>query len=764
MKLKFCINKIKKINNDLLNKIKSKPKNLDIDFFHNKLLNNIIEINNFDNEVASLSNRIKGKKSINNIYPNLRKINSAIMRIPKTQRNHYTHDIINNKLIRSNNIFNKFKNNSIYLNNDFHKKIKNKSINEENKLLKSSKCDFPYDINSIVKKKSRNFSINKSQIKEDEKCNKINKYVNILEKKMKEKLKQITNFEDVNFYYRKVKMKNKSKNINNNNNKIINRMLFDIDKIHKSNKLSNNKIKKKNNNILTYKTTNIQQSTKNDSMSKTISTEKFQVKDLNKLSQYLKGQVKNYFIKNNFSSIKEYFNDWCLYKNENDYKKKYYLDTENIYYYLKHKIGLNIKKEDINKIFGNFHSCFDIESFKNYFFEENPGKESFIITKDLLLKKSKEELNYRMNNIFLPSYHYDSNKKNYCKSSLLFNALKEQKSIILDRICDFKFGKNNKNIEYDYKAFYNLINSLKIDKNLLETKNIKIIFIKYQNKNKKLNIKYFINILYGNDNIKKECLLNEDNKFNENIKSEKNNNSNLKNMKNNIKKSQNFISGNLNINKNNEDKYTNNYPINTNKNSEGSSDYMEVAIKSKKNIFKNKFKRKKNLSTSFLQKKIIFIKSSSNSSKNISKSKKKSFIKMFCDFDKNIKENNIPNNSINNSKSNELNSNYIEKKFFNKKKSNFKYKKGKKLKYLNYKTIKLHNKNILSRIKENSKLDDNERNYKIKRSLSSNLKRKKRKNQINKENSRSNLSNFEISKIFGEYRFQYLNSDIINLI
>ena len=54
----------------------------------------------------------------------------------------------------------------------------------------------------------------------------------------------------------------------------------------------------------------------------------------------------------------------------------------------------------------------------------------------------------------------------------------------------------NNNIEYEYNDFNYLINSLNINKKILESKIIKSIFIKYQNKNKKLNIKYFINILY----------------------------------------------------------------------------------------------------------------------------------------------------------------------------------------------------------------------------------------------------------------------------
>ena len=766
MKLKVSMDAIKNINNHLLNKIGYKQKNFVIDFFHNKLLNNIIEIKNYDNDFASLSNRFKGKNPRNN-NSSLRKVNSAILGIPKTQRSDYSNDV-SNKIIKSNKIFNKFLNNSIYLNNDFQKKIKNKSINEENKLLRTTIYNFPKNINSIENKKSKIFSkIIKSQ-KADKKCNKMNKYANILEKKMKEKLMQITNFEDINCSCKKLKIKNISKN--NNNNQVIDRIFLDINKIYKLSKLQNNRNSKIRNNISSSKTNNLQSIVGNNSISNTFSdTKKFKFQNLNRLSQYLKEQVKNFFIKNNFSSIKDFFNDWLLFKTDNEYKNKLYLDIDNIYYYLKHKIGLNIQKENINKIFGNFDSYLDEETFKNYFFEENPGKESLIITKDLLLTKTKGELYNKMDTIFSLSNYYDMNKeKSFSfRLNLLFNALKKNKSTILDRACDSQLRKNNNNnIEYDYKDFFNLINSLEIDKYLLESKNIKKLFIKFQNKNRKLNIKYFINILYGNDNINKECLLSEDRKYQENNNQKINNNSKsntnkLENIKNN-KKSCNLIFRNLKVIEKKEIKSTNNRPINQNKNSEGSSDYMDIAIKPKKTIFKNKFIRNSNISSP--HKKILFVKSSSNSSQNISKTKKRLNVKMLCDLNKNIKENKNVNNTSNNSKGDEFNSISKEKKIINVKKSSPKNKRQKNIKYNNYKTIKLHNKYKFSQKKEISKNDDIEKQFKIKRPLSSNLKRRKKVNQFKKENNHSTLKKFETSKILGESRIQYLNSDIIDLI
>ena len=807
-------NNIKKINNSLLDKIKFKEKNIDNDFFHNKLLNNIIEINYLDNDLISLSNcnRKNEKENSKKLNSPIKKFNSATMKNKNLENNEY-----NNRPIRSNNIFNKRKSNSFLFNSDTHNKIQNKTINEENKLLKSTIYNFPDNIKSIKKSNYIFHRIDKSLIKEDEKCNKMNKYVNILERKMKEKLMKITNFDDINCCYQNINIKYFKKKSIDFNNKNANKIYLDINKIYKLNKYdksTKNEETTQKSNILTSKTNRNPQNSKNNSMIKTLCDQEiYKNNNLNKLSQYIKEEVKKYFIKNNFSSIKDYFNDWILPKNKNYINTQMYLDADNIYLYLKRKIGLKISKEDINIIFGNAHTYLDLEYFKNYFFEENSGKEYFIITKDLLLTKSKLDFENKNNkdNIGLLS-HISFNSKNKemdlnVKYNLLFNTLKDQKALILDKICEHM---ENNNIEYEFNDFNNLINSLKIDKNILEHKTIKSIFIKYQNKNKKLNIKYFINILYGNENINKECLFEgkESNEkdlkekgFNEKelieIKKESNENNKKEEMhkindfkSNNyeIKKNNFIINRNLNNNKklninitkseneSNLNKNNNNNPININKNTEGSSDYTEIVIKSKKKFFKNKFEKSKKLKNNVgsppSNLKNNFNKSVGGSShinkqtkifepKNARKHNKKIF-----DFhEKNIKEHNINNITSNKEKIISKDKEIKEKKLStNSKKYSLKIKKQKLFKFSNFKTIKIFKKSKKYKENEISKNDNNDNedtHFKRKRPLSSNIKRKRK---IIKNNNYSKIMNFDIPKIFEESRVQYLNSDIIDLI
>ena len=323
------INNINKINANLINKINSKQKIIDMDFFHNKLLNNIIEMNNFENDFISLSNnnRKNEKNKLKNFHSPLKRINSAITskKIPENNENI-------NSIIKSNKIFNKNKLSNI------HNKIQNKTINEENKLLKSTIYNFPDNINAIKKKNSRVFqNFNKSQIKEDEKCNKMSKYVNILEKKMKEKLMKITNFEDLDCCYQKIKIRNFKKNNENAKNC---QLFLDINKKYKLNKPPYVEDKNDKKKILTSKSNNLNYNTKNNSTINTITYfDKYNLINLGKISQYIKEEVKKYFIKNNFSSIKDFFNDWL---NKNDNKNKIYLDIESISFYLKQKIVLKI--------------------------------------------------------------------------------------------------------------------------------------------------------------------------------------------------------------------------------------------------------------------------------------------------------------------------------------------------------------------------------------------------------------------------------------
>ena len=96
-------NNIKKVNNNLLNRIKSKNKSSEI--FHNKLLNNIIELNKFDNDFSlSNINRQKEKDIKNNFNYTIRKMNSAIMRNNQSQINNNNNEY-SNIHIKYNNLF-----------------------------------------------------------------------------------------------------------------------------------------------------------------------------------------------------------------------------------------------------------------------------------------------------------------------------------------------------------------------------------------------------------------------------------------------------------------------------------------------------------------------------------------------------------------------------------------------------------------------------------------------------------------------------------
>ena len=535
------------------------------------------------------------------------------------------------------------------------------------------------------------------------------------------------------------------------------------------------------------KSSNSNYKSKNSMISKTLTNnDKYNNNQLGNFSQYIKEQVKLFFIKNNFSSIKEFFNDWFI-----DNKNKLYLDTDSIFIYLKKRIGLKISKDDVNKIFVDTLSYLDIERFKNYFFEENSGKECFIITKDLLLKKAKSDFENVINKdnylLFSPKSLFSKNKEKdfIFKYSLFFSALKDQKSILLDKICEY--NPNNNNIEYNYNDFYNLINSLKIDKNILDSKIIKALFIKHQNKNKKLNIKYFINILYGNENIKKECFLNEkvinikENTHNElqniinihqnNLETNKNNtitkvspNNNNLNIRKNIS---NLNKKNINIIKNEIKPISNNNSIIINKNTENSSDNIDIIIKPKNKFAKNEV-NKNNMIPECHKLKIMLNKSEeeiSNLNKvinnNRTKLNKKKNKKLFS-FQK---DSNISNSKI--SKREIVNSNKKDKNNFKTIKNyNMKSKKEKKFKYNIFKTIKIKKKYKLNKENDNSKNGNKsiEKNKKIKRSLSSKLKRKKKNFEKIFRKNKSNLIKFEMSGISEISRIQYLNSDIIDLI
>ena len=88
MKLKIPINRNNYINKNMFNKMKNKQSNIDIDFFHNKLLNNIIEINHFDEGILDIYKfNNKNKNKAMPFKTNLRKVNSAIIKSKQSFRN-----------------------------------------------------------------------------------------------------------------------------------------------------------------------------------------------------------------------------------------------------------------------------------------------------------------------------------------------------------------------------------------------------------------------------------------------------------------------------------------------------------------------------------------------------------------------------------------------------------------------------------------------------------------------------------------------------
>ena len=232
-------------------------------------------------------------------------------------------------------------------------------------------------------------------------------------------------------------------------------------------------------------------------------------REIETMTSLIKDKVKKYFIKHRFSSVKDYFNDWLYYKRKKDYQKRVYLDEDNIYHYLKEKIGMKIFKNEVNKIFKCNKKFFDINCFKNFFFEENSGRKKLFMNDLHLFKYAMFNPNKKFNknkNLFFPFSDFLKSSKDKMpnfKNNLLMSVLREHKSKIVDNICNNYF-LNNKKDEYDYFEFYNLFQNLNIDKKIINKKEIKNIFNKYKKENEKLDIKYFIYNLYRNDTIKKE--------------------------------------------------------------------------------------------------------------------------------------------------------------------------------------------------------------------------------------------------------------------
>ena len=233
-------------------------------------------------------------------------------------------------------------------------------------------------------------------------------------------------------------------------------------------------------------------------------------RELNTIISKIKEEVQNYFIKYKFSSIKDYFNDWLYFKRKKDYQKKLTLDEDDIYYYLKEKIGVKVYRDEVEKIFKCKKIIFDINMFKYFFFEEDSIKRNIYITDTCFPKFSKFNFynKHKEDNKFLSFSDIFKNSKYSIpifKNNLLISALKEHKSKIISKIC-YNLFKNNKRIEYDYSEFSNLFQNLNVDKKIVNYKTVRKIFNKFKNANDKVNIKYFIDNLFKNDNIKDEFL------------------------------------------------------------------------------------------------------------------------------------------------------------------------------------------------------------------------------------------------------------------
>ena len=484
MKHNLLINYInsKKANKPLNEK---KSSHFNFDFFHNKLLKNAIESNIFFNGYISLSNTRshyyfkKKEKSMNHIFSSDNKRNNSSKNktdlTPRTIFNSVNSDKRETKRysFKSKNLSSINISDNSY---NFHKE-QNEIINSDKKLL---------------------IYFNKNNLKEEENLS----YNTFKHKNFSENILNKYSAKDKKDYLHKKLTKSefiKSKLFESNNDKKVSKTLRP-------------KIDKKIQVIIPS------QSAKNISKISQSTTTK---EDTSKFVQLIKNKAKNYFIEHRFSSVKDYFNDWLYYKRKKDYQKKLYLDVDSIYYYLKDKIGIKIFKNQVSKIFNCNNTVFDINQFKDFFFEENSGQKSLLINKKLLL-------NYNLFN----SYNYFKKNKGYSfssfsdiikstktknpifKNNLLIRVLKENKSKIIDKICD-NLVENDKKEEYNFTEFNNLFEQLNLDKNVVNKKMTKKLFNKYKNKNEKVNIKYFINNLESIDDDKNELFKDkEENKEN----------------------------------------------------------------------------------------------------------------------------------------------------------------------------------------------------------------------------------------------------------
>ena len=237
-------------------------------------------------------------------------------------------------------------------------------------------------------------------------------------------------------------------------------------------------------------------------------------REIEKLTFLIKEEVKQYFIKHRFSSVKDYFNDWLYYKRKKDEQKKLNLNEDSIYYYLKEKIGIKIYKNEVQKIFKCKKKLFDLNNFKNFFFDDN---EKYIYGNDSQLSKhtlfnSYKRLNKNKGLIlssFSNIFNDTKNKIPKFNNNLLISKIEEHKSKIIENICRTLI-ENNKKTEYDFFEFYSLFQNLNIDKKLINKNMIKKIFSYYKKENDKIDIKYFINHFYRSNKIQNELLHEKD--------------------------------------------------------------------------------------------------------------------------------------------------------------------------------------------------------------------------------------------------------------
>ena len=466
---------------------KDASKNLCIDFFHNKLLNNmidsyinkgIISISNRKGKNIHLSNR-KKSPSISSYNKTYKRISSAKLKMdlfPKNYCNSIDSENKNTNTDKKTTV--KHTNYSAMNISDnsynFHQNEQKKIINEDKKLLLY-------------------FNNNKDKVNEeneDEKCDISPRYYDF-EYKKKEVIKNSVGSQTtINF-----------NNINKSNSKKFQKTKF-LEATNNSKTQQPTNQEEKNTQIPLQHS----QSTKN-SLKPLLAKKN---RELEKITTSIKEEVKNYFVKHRFSSVKDYFNDWLYYNRKKDYQKKVALDEDNIYYYLKEKLGIKIYRKEVEKIFKCKRTLFDINMFKNFFFEENSGRKVVNINDNLLLKqtvfnsyrkfkKNKDNIITSLSNII----KNNGNKMPSFKNNLLVTTLKEHKAKILDRIGN-NFVENNKKNEFDYLEFSNLFQNLNMDKKFINKKLIKKVFDKYKNENEKINIKYFINNLNNDEAIKDE--------------------------------------------------------------------------------------------------------------------------------------------------------------------------------------------------------------------------------------------------------------------